>query len=178
MSSLTSLPRSPQKIRKSSATWRQFCWCYTWKTKITMATETHLFLNAFTLAAFNWWKNITQLKKPTMTLSCLCSVITVSEVGGAAPDSHSSRLWSSQVVPAAVRIHFFTFSDFALFLSSVVVSTCWHTHTHTKSLTLGRNCCCQASSGQPGQSAALKMIYSNNLICCWWTTVNKNKKNR
>lgn len=46
------------------------------------------------------------------------------------PDSHSNRLGSSQLVPAAVRIHFFTFSTFAFFLSSVALSTGWNKHIH------------------------------------------------
>jgi len=43
------------------------------------------------------------------------------------PDSHSSRLWSSQQVPAAVRMHFFTFSVLAFFFSSVADSAGWGT---------------------------------------------------
>lgn len=46
------------------------------------------------------------------------------------PDSHSNRLGSSQLVPAAVRIHFFTLSDLPFFLSSVVFSTGWKQKTH------------------------------------------------
>lgn len=56
------------------------------------------------------------------------------------PVSQSSKLGSSQLIPAAVRMHFFTFSTFPFFLSSVTTSAGLTTDTqkikHTTHLKL------------------------------------------
>lgn len=75
---------------------------------------------------------------------CLHAEYTVYTPQQSLPDSHSKRLGSSQLVPAAVRIHFFTFSTFDFFLSSVTLSMGCKTHKdvlhYTPSLTLWLLC--------------------------------------
>lgn len=55
------------------------------------------------------------------------------------PVSHSNRLASSQLVPAAVRMHFFTFSTLTFFLSSVTFSA--GCQAHKEQLMSGQSVC-------------------------------------
>lgn len=83
MSSFTSFPRSPQKIRKSSG----------------IRERDQKSLRGVSVGG----------RDP-------CSSPADS------PVSQSNKLGSSQLMPAAVRMHFFTFSTFPFFLSSVETS--------------------------------------------------------